>query len=125
MAGRLEEIPRDVLIRQQGHKDDYEKVNYFCVPWEAVNEMAEVMTFGAKKYEQYNFRKGMKASRLFSAAIRHLYAWLRREEVDPESGKSHLAHAACCVLMLRDIEMLGKVEDDRWRNADRSNSSHS
>lgn len=125
MAGRLEEVPRDILIREQGHKDDFEKTNYFCIPWEAVNEMAEVMTFGASKYEAFNFRKGMKASRLFSAALRHLYAWHKGEELDDESSKSHLAHAACCILMLRDIEMLGTVEDDRWENANRTHTTHS
>lgn len=121
-SGRLQELPNDILvkdredkIRSEGHKDDFGKTNWFSVAWLGLSEMADVMTFGASKYETFNFRKGMKASRLFSAAIRHLFAWHRGEEKDEESGLSHLAHAACCILMLRDIEILGTVEDDRWK----------
>jgi hypothetical protein len=105
-------------MRSEGHKDDFGKTSWFSAPWAAMNEMAEVMTFGARKYETFNYRKGMKASRLFSAAVRHLFSWWRGEQNDPESGKSHLAHAACCILMLRDIEIVGTVQDDRWKEGD-------
>lgn len=125
-SGRLQSLPKDILttnredlMRSVGHKDDFEKTNYFALPWDALNEVAEVMTFGAQKYKVHNFRlPGMKSSRLFSASLRHMYAWVRGEEKDLESGKSHLAHAACCILMLRDKEIIGTDEDDRWKGVE-------
>jgi hypothetical protein len=38
--------------------------------------------------------------RYFGALMRHMTAWYDGEKKDPESGKSHLAHAGCCLLFL-------------------------
>lgn len=43
-----------------------------------------------------------RRERYFAAAMRHLWAWWTGEERDAETGESHLAHAACCVLFLLD-----------------------
>ncbi len=110
-----EALKRLEILKQEGHKDDDGKTLYFAMPWVALDEMAEVMTFGAQKYALFNFRKGMKYSRLWSAAIRHLVAWWRGEENDPETGKSHLAHALCCIGMLLEIKKLNRGEDDRCK----------
>jgi hypothetical protein len=87
------------------------------MPSFGLEEMAKVMTFGAHKYAPHNFRLGMKYSRLWNGALRHLWAWLNGEDNDPESGVSHLAHCACCVLMLLDLQLLGKGDDDRWKSS--------
>jgi hypothetical protein len=71
------------------------------------------MTFGAKKYDDRNYSKGMKWGRLFGAAMRHLWAFWLREEADKETGKSHLAHAICCCMMLRELTKTHKEFDDR------------
>lgn len=104
---------RAEVMREEGHKDDFGKTNFFAAPWLALTEAADVMTFGASKYHLFNFRKGMKYSRLWSAALRHMVAWWRGEENDPESGKNHLAHAICCLTMLREIQILERGKDDR------------
>jgi hypothetical protein len=116
--GRLQEldgmnVSREAVMREEGHKDDFGKTNFFAMPWLSVTEAADVMTFGAKKYAMFNFRKGMKYSRLWSAALRHMVAWWRGEENDPESGENHLAHAICCLTMLREVQILERGEDDR------------
>ena len=108
-------LQRLEVLKKEGHKDDDGKTLYFAMPWVALDEMAEVMTFGVGKYALFNFRKGMKYSRLWSAAIRHLVAWWRGEENDPETGKSHLAHALCCIGMLSEIQKLNRGEDDRCK----------
>jgi hypothetical protein len=113
MRARFEGPERDEILARQGHKDDDGKLDWAALPWDALEEVAEVMHFGAQKYERFNFRKGMGSLRLWSAALRHLRSWYRRDEVDPETGKSHLAHAVCCILMLRETEMIGTSEDDR------------
>jgi hypothetical protein len=67
----------------------------------------------AKSTGDHNWRKGMAWHRLFGAALRHLWAWYRGEKADPETGLSHLAHAACCVLFLLTYELKGLGTDDR------------
>jgi hypothetical protein len=88
-----------------GLKFDEGKPRYDLVPYDAVEEVVNILTMGAKKYSDRNWEEGISAGRLFGAAMRHLTAWWRKSGPDEESGKSHLAHAACCVLMLLAQEL--------------------
>lgn len=47
-----------------------------------------------------NWEKGMSWGRCYAACLRHLWAWWRGEDNDPETGLSHLDHALCCLLFL-------------------------
>jgi hypothetical protein len=80
---------------------------------DALNAIAEVLTFGAKKYEDHNWRKGFDWSRLYGAAMRHLSAHMNGEDKDPETKLSHLAHAGCCLMFLIEHEKRGLGKDDR------------
>lgn len=63
--------------------------------------VAEVLEYGANKYCEEGWKSVPNAARRYEDAMdRHLNAWKRGEEVDPESGLSHLAHAACNALFL-------------------------
>jgi hypothetical protein len=94
-------------------KADGEKVRLELLPTEALEEIAKVLTFGAKKYDDNNWRKGFKWLRVIGATFRHLYAWVRGESKDPETGISHLAHAGCNILFLITFEKTGTGTDDR------------
>jgi hypothetical protein len=97
-----------------GLKYDQEKPDMSLLSSIAVVKMAEVLTFGKKKYTAHNWRKGIIYSRLISAVFRHLYAWLKGESIDPESGISHLAHAAVNIMFLLEFEETRKDLDDRY-----------
>lgn len=71
----------------------------------ALEETARVLAFGAVKYEPYNWAKGIKYSRVFSALLRHLWAFWKGEKLDKETGIHHLAHAMCCLMFLLHYEM--------------------
>lgn len=83
-----------------GVKTDSEKPRLDLIDPEFLFEVSQVMTFGAKKYAPNNWRGGMPFSRLFSALMRHLWAYWHGEENDAETGLSHLAHAGCCLMFL-------------------------
>jgi hypothetical protein len=69
---------------------------------------------GALKYGRSNFRAvGVKASIYYDAAKRHLNAWFEGEDLDPDSGLPHLAHALACIAILVDADAAGKLTDDR------------
>ena len=91
---------------EKGRKFDHGKSLYNLLPPHALEEVCKVLTFGSEKYEDENWRKveGGKA-RYFAAAMRHLWAIARGEKNDPETGLSHAAHAACCVLFLLEFEL--------------------
>ena len=45
--------------------------------------------------------------------MRHMWAWWRGETADPETGASHLHHAACCLAFLIAYEERKAGTDDR------------
>lgn len=89
------------------------------LPPAALLAVAEVLSHGAAKYGRHNWRfaGGLAWSRLVAALLRHLLAWQRGEDKDGDSGLPHLAHAACCALMLCEYQATGGGTDDRWRAA--------
>lgn len=103
-----EEVPVPKFV-----KDDNAKTRYDLLPPELLEETAKVLTFGAQKYSAHNWAQGASWSRYFSAMMRHMWAWWRGEDNDPETGFSHLAHAACCLSFLIAYQRRGLGEDDR------------
>jgi hypothetical protein len=84
------------------------------IPVGAMEAVARVMELGAKKYGPYNWRsKAVKKMVYANAALRHLFAWIGGQDKDPESGQSHMAHVAACMLLVLDAETQGKAIDDR------------
>ena len=85
------------------------------LPWRALGKVARVFGFGAKKYEAHNWRKGYAWSMSIDALQRHLAAFFDGEDLDPESGEPHLAHAAFHVLVLLTFMEEHPELDDRWK----------
>jgi hypothetical protein len=96
-------------------KFDEGKLPYHLLSTEAMNQTAAVLAFGAEKYAEHNWRKGFAWSRPLAAAMRHITAFNAGEDKDPESGLSHLAHAACCIMFLLEFEKTHKELDDRYK----------
>ena len=99
-----------------GVKHDEGKPRMDLLPPEALREIADVLALGAQKYDAHNWRRGFAYSRLLAAALRHVFSWAGGEDKDPESGKSHLAHAACCLMFLITFEQTRTGTDDRYTN---------
>jgi hypothetical protein len=94
-------------------KFDENKVRLELLPTDAIEAVADVLTFGAKKYGDHNWEKGFDYTRVIGSLLRHVFAFAKGEDLDPESGKSHLAHAACNVLFLLTFTLRGTGRDDR------------
>lgn len=110
-------LPESAGVGHAGAKHDGGKPPMQLVPLLAVNEVAKVLGFGARKYAEHNWRKGLSQGRLLGAALRHQVAYLEGEDNDPESELAHLAHAACCVLFALDNHLRGRAElDDRYKH---------
>lgn len=100
-----------------GKKFDGEKVDMDLLSPYALEKIANVMTYGKKKYGRDNWRGGIVFSRLLAAVLRHINSYRKGETLDPETGLSHLSHAACGLMMLLEFEETRKDLDDRTLRA--------
>lgn len=98
----------------EGLKYDHDKPPIDLVDPEYLEGLADVLGFGARKYHRHNWRNGIAYSRLIAAAYRHLGAINKGEDLDPESGKPHVYHLACCTQFLSWMMTHRKDLDDRY-----------
>lgn len=84
------------------------------LPCPVLFEIGLAMLEGARKYRRHNYRvAGVRSSVYYDAALRHLMSWYEGEDIDPESGISHLSKVAACMIVLRDSMRRGNLNDDR------------
>lgn len=82
-------------------KFDMGKPQMELLPFDALVEVAGVLTYGAKKYAADSWRHIPDAKNRYAGALlRHLAAHLSGESVDQESGLRHISHVACNALFL-------------------------
>lgn len=83
------------------------------VPPELLIEWGDVFSYGEKKYARDNWKRGTSWHEFYGSALRHIYKWWNGEDVDPETGLPHLAHALWNVGALRYYQIHGIGTDDR------------
>jgi hypothetical protein len=99
--------------RLDGDKHDGGKLRLELVPPEFEAMLAEIFEHGAHEYGEGNWRLGFEYNRLIGAALRHLNALRRGQDVDPESGLPHAVHASWNLLTLSYQQYYGLGLDDR------------
>lgn len=97
-----------------GSKWDSDKPRMDLLDPLALEGLAKVLTFGAKKYAAHNWRGGISYSRLLGAAMRHTFSIIRGEDIDPESGLPHVDHLGCCWMFLSNMMKTRQDLDDRY-----------
>lgn len=113
----IEKLRASDDITKGGVKKDQGKLRWSLLPWDAVEKVVEVLEFGAKKYDDRNWEKGMGWSRLFDADMRHKVDWWQKGEHSAKDSKiAHLAHSACDILFLLAYELRNVGRDDRPNN---------
>lgn len=101
------------MTEKEGVKFDLGKPPLSLLPRAALEAEAQVLAYGANKYGRDNWRLGMDHSRLLDACLRHIVAYAEGEDIDPESGLPHLAHARCSLGFLLHYRAAGVGKDDR------------
>jgi hypothetical protein len=72
----------------------------------SLEEVTQVLTIGAKKYADNNWRRVDHAeTRYMATAMRHEVAHVQGENRDPETDRYHLAHKICCDLFRLELLM--------------------
>lgn len=101
-----------------GAKFDRGKPDFSLIPPRAAEELARVLSFGAEKYEAFSWKLVPDLHRRYlAAAFRHLNAYQRHlwdndPAEDSESGLHHLAHAACCMFFIAEMDLALREEQD-------------
>lgn len=86
---------------------------YDLVPFQEMTESyVRVAEMGAKKYAPWNWTLGLSRVQLMCSMLRHIFAYLRGEECDPESGLCHADHILWNAVALVHNVYHG-LEDDR------------
>lgn len=98
-------------------KFDAHKVRVDLLPVYPMTAIAQVFTFGAQKYFADSYRQGETVawSRTYGSILRHLFAFWEGEDLDPESGMPHLAHAATQLMILMEHTKYNVNKDDRYK----------
>ena len=86
------------------------KLPFDRLPMATVAEVAVALHEGSQKYGYMNWREeGVQSGVYINAALRHLLAWQEGENIDPDSGLSHITKAVAGLLILRDA-----IIHDNW-----------
>lgn len=112
---------RSESVRQHSSKDTNPKdaVGTKKPPMSVVSapvlmELGTGMLEGALKYGRHNYRvSGVRASVYYDASMRHLMRYWEGEDIDPDSGLSHITKAIASLVVLRDAQINNKCVDDR------------
>ncbi len=97
------------------HLDEGKTALQYILVFKGLDEVAKVGEFGAKKYGQFNYMDGSSYMRFLGSCVRHLTAFIRGEDNDPESGLNHLAHLIFDCLMVLEWFYRKVGVDDRFK----------
>jgi hypothetical protein len=79
-----------------------------------IAELGVAMLEGARKYGRHNYRvSGVRASVYMDAVFRHMTQWWEGQDIDPDSGLSHVTKAIASLAVLRDAMIFDNWVDDR------------
>lgn len=90
------------------------KPQLHLIPQASLIEQAKALQCGKVKYGERNWVQNKVCQSTYVAAImRHTAAFQEGEDLDPESGASHLGHimAGCAIIL--DAAKAGTLVDDR------------
>jgi hypothetical protein len=103
-------------MKEKGMRFNKDKRRWSLVDYESLEEMVKVLEFGAEKYDDDNWKKGFNVTEISESLLRHVYAFLKGEDKDPESGLSHIGHIQCNAMFLQYMMKQKPEFDNRKLN---------
>jgi len=92
------------------------KDKWSLVDFKALRSMVKVLEYGVGKYDAHNWKKGLPYTDTMESMLRHIYAFLDGEDIDPESGLPHTGHIMCNAMFLSYYYEYMKNMDDRYKH---------
>lgn len=95
-------------MSEQGRKYDGGKLRYDLVPTLALEEVVKVITKGAEKYDDDNWKNVPEGRRrYYAASMRHTQEWKKGNPYDEEMGTHHIANAISNLMFILEKELQG------------------
>lgn len=101
------------MTKDSAKKFDGEKNRMELIPASAIEALGRAMTYGSRKYDDHNWANGFEWDRLVGSLLRHMNAWRAGQDLDPESGLSHIDHVLANAAMLAAHIEEGLGNDNR------------
>lgn len=99
-----------------GNRFNEGKTRWSLLPIKTLEGAANVLTFGAEKYGDYNWTKGLPVRETSESLLRHMFSFLYdNEDDDPESGFSHIDHVIVNAIFIKYMLENKPHLDDRIR----------
>jgi hypothetical protein len=89
------------------------KLEWSLVDFDSLEGLVRVLEYGKNKYARDNWKLGMPVTQVTESLMRHLFAFAKGEDVDPESGCRHISHVLCNAMFLEYILREKQHYDDR------------
>lgn len=108
-------------MSQGGYRDNGGKIRWDLVPMDAMEELARVYSYGATKYGDRNWEKGLSWMDCYASLMRHLVDWHQGQDFDgtpgeadnKHSGMLTMAHVAWNAMAILAFQIRGEGVDDR------------
>jgi len=116
--------------KKEGVKYDTGKADVSLIPFEVLEECAEVLMHGARIYGRYNWQNGLEYTRLSAACDRHHKKFMDKHQTldleedckgckqpkcDKHSKRHHLAAAIVNLMFMLSYELNGQKHLDNRR----------
>lgn len=85
----------EIKASKTGLRFNTGKLRWSLMDYKAMEPMIRVLMFGAEKYDDHNWKKGLDKTEILDCAQRHLASLMDGELIDKESGLPHIGHLMC------------------------------
>lgn len=82
-------------MENKGTRNNEGKPKWSLVHYNSLVPMIRVLEWGAKEYGVGNWQKGLDKKEILESMQRHLASLMDGEELDEQTGLSHMAHIQC------------------------------
>lgn len=116
------QVPKENVVKtehdsQKGLRFNEGKPKWSLIDFDSLEGIVRVLEYGTKKYEKDNWKKGMPVSEVLESLLRHVFAILRGEDKDKESGFPHIWHVQTNAMFV-DYMIKNKPEFNDIKKAD-------
>ena len=101
------------MKKEEGLRFNTGKTRHDLVPAFAQEQYAKVLTKGSEKYADRNWELGMDWTSVLASMKRHMLAFEKGEDFDPETGLLHTAHIMCNAAFLTEYYKIYPQGDNR------------
>jgi hypothetical protein len=108
----------DIKNSATGVRFNSGKLRWSLVHFGSLEPMVRALEFGARKYDDHNWKKGLPPKEILESMQRHLAALIDGERLDPETGLPHIGHVQCNAMFYSYFTENGRIDSTTKTQSD-------